>query len=105
MKACSRCANPRPCKDHPDHVDRRKNANDRGYTSKWHRYSKAYLKRHPFCAIRGERCAIIATCTDHVLPHRGDMVLFWDETNHQPACETCHNRKSQSERVDPGGFN
>ena len=28
------------------------------------------------------------------IPHRGDMKLFWDESNWQPLCESCHNQKT-----------
>lgn len=30
------------------------------------------------------------TITDHVVPHRGDMVLFWDQAMWQPACDWHH---------------
>lgn len=38
---------------------------------------------------------------DHVRPHRGDPVLFWDTSNWQPLCRTHHSRKTVA--VD-GGF-
>ena len=28
--------------------------------------------------------------TDHIIPHRGDQVLFWDPDNRQPACAWHH---------------
>jgi 5-methylcytosine-specific restriction endonuclease McrA len=31
-----------------------------------------------------------ATVVDHIKPHRGDMVLFWDEANWQPLCANHH---------------
>jgi 5-methylcytosine-specific restriction protein A len=34
---------------------------------------------------------------DHIKPHRGDMTLFWDPNNHQPACDECHNIKTARE--------
>jgi 5-methylcytosine-specific restriction enzyme A len=38
-----------------------------------------------------------ATQTDHVQPHRGDQVLFWDVVNNwQSLCATCGARKSQA---------
>ena len=27
---------------------------------------------------------------DHVVPHRGDRMLFWDSTNWQALCSACH---------------
>ena len=47
---------------------------------------------------------------DHVVPHRGDMTLFWDVANWQSLCATHHNatKKRQESRgtmpgVDAGG--
>jgi 5-methylcytosine-specific restriction protein A len=42
-----------------------------------------------------------ATVVDHIEPHKGDMVKFWDETNHQGLCTPCHNSKTARE---DGGF-
>lgn len=34
---------------------------------------------------------------DHIIPHRGDMKLFWDRSNWQPmASSPCHNSRKQS---------
>ena len=30
---------------------------------------------------------------DYIIPHRGDMRLFWDESNWQALCESCHDHK------------
>ncbi|WP_342664986.1 HNH endonuclease [Shimazuella kribbensis] len=35
-----------------------------------------------------------ATVVDHITPHKGDRELFWDSTNWQSMCSTCHNRKT-----------
>jgi len=49
------------------------------------------------CYVEGH--TTVATLTDHIVPHRGDRTLFWDqEHNWQALCEPCHMRKSQSER-------
>lgn len=34
---------------------------------------------------------------DHIIPHKGNEELFWDETNLETLCATCHNRKSAKE--------
>jgi len=31
-----------------------------------------------------------ATVVDHIIPHRGDKKLFWDQSNWQPLCKHCH---------------
>lgn len=74
----------------------------RGYTNRWARASKLYLKEHPFCERHLERgISRSATVTDHRIPHRGDMRLFWDQDNWQALCKTCHDQKTASE---DGGF-
>ncbi|WP_256371941.1 hypothetical protein [Roseivivax sp. THAF197b] len=38
---------------------------------------------------------------DHVIPHRGDMQLFWDRTNWQALCAHHHNaHKQRQERSE-----
>jgi 5-methylcytosine-specific restriction protein A len=41
---------------------------------------------------RGRR--VIAEVIDHIVAHRGDPQLFWDETNWQPLCKACHDHKT-----------
>jgi 5-methylcytosine-specific restriction protein A len=35
-----------------------------------------------------------ATDVDHVIPHRGNERLFWDEGNWQALCHECHSAKT-----------
>jgi len=35
-----------------------------------------------------------ATVVDHIVPHKGDAVLFWKQSNWQALCRDCHNRKT-----------
>lgn len=89
---------------------------ERGYTYKWQKAREAYLLAHPFCVFclraKGITCTdtseqweqwskvapgmpTMATVLDHAIPHRGDMVLFWDRTNWQGLCATCHSGEKQ----------
>jgi len=43
-----------------------------------------------------ERRDTPATQTDHIVPHRGDMGVFWDPKNWQSLCAECGARKSQA---------
>jgi 5-methylcytosine-specific restriction protein A len=79
----------------------RPSAAKRGYGRAWQTASKAYLRAHPVCAIHGSSCTIEATCVDHVKPHRGDHDFFWDRSNWQAACKSCHDAKTAKE---DGGF-
>jgi predicted kinase len=38
---------------------------------------------------------------DHIIPHKGDYELFWDEGNWQTLCKRCHDVKTATE---DGGF-
>lgn len=75
---------------------RRPNASQRGYDSKWQRESKAFLAlpQNSHCACG---CGRIANMVDHMIPHRGDMRLFWSRSNWQPmASSPCHTSRKQS---------
>ena len=87
------------CPEHsaesPDRL--RGSATERGYDAKWRRARKRFLQRHPLCAnCLSQGIVTPATVVDHIVPHRGDHRLFWDEQNWQPLCKACHDRKTGS---------
>lgn len=84
--------------------ERRGSAHQRGYTKQWSRAAKAFLVEHPICADpfgnHGPRF-VGAECVDHVVPHKGDMDLFWRTDNWQALCIGCNSKKAA---VSEGGF-
>lgn len=72
---------------------RRPSARQRGYDSKWETAAKVFLMEHRKCACG---CGRVADTVDHIVPHRGDMGLFWDRSNWQALAATCHSSKKQS---------
>lgn len=67
----------------------------RGYDGRWQKARKTFLEHHPLCAECQRRGVLTpATVVDHIIPHRGDKTLFWDTTNWQPLCKSCHDRKT-----------
>ena len=77
-------------------------AQERGYTARWQRARRTFLAQHPLCAECERQGRLTgATVVDHVIPHKGDMVLFWDSENWQSLCKTCHDVKTAKE---DGGF-
>ena len=72
-------------------------AEARGYDSRWRKARAAFLQRNPLCneCMKHGRLTP-ATVVDHVIPHRGDQKLFWDEDNWQALCKSCHDRKTGS---------
>jgi 5-methylcytosine-specific restriction protein A len=81
------------------YAPKKRNRHEQGYTNRWARVSKLFLVQHPLCA-ECERNGRLkpATVTDHIIPHRGDQELFWKESNWQPLCVSCHNKKSAGEQ-------
>lgn len=85
----------------------RGSSTQRGYDYRWQKASKLYLKSHPYCVHcearghieRGSKSNPL--CVDHVIPHRGDYALFWDQDNWQSLCKYHHDRKTVQE---DGGF-
>lgn len=79
----------------------------RGYGGRWQRARVTFLANpeNVLCRMCNERGLItLATVVDHVTPHRGDQALFWDTTNWQPLCKTCHDgRKQADDRRTPRG--
>lgn len=81
---------------------RRGSSAARGYDARWQRARIVHLQQEPFCrACRAEGKAVAATEVDHIRPHKGDMVLFWNRNNWQSLCSRCHKRKTVRE---DGGF-
>ncbi|BAP88858.1 transglycosylase [Burkholderiales bacterium GJ-E10] len=82
--------------------ERRGSAAARGYGARWRKARASYLSRHPLCA-ECERLGRLtaATVVDHIVPHRGNRELFWDERNWQALCKPCHDAKTARE---DGGF-
>lgn len=76
--------------------EHRPSARERGYTTQWDKARKGFLAKHPLCVECGAKGATkVATVVDHIVPHRGDKVLFWGRDNWQPLCNRCHNRKTR----------
>jgi 5-methylcytosine-specific restriction protein A len=91
------------CDEHSRlHPEETRSASARGYGRRWQKASKAYLRAHPLCA-ECERAGryVKATVVDHKVPHRGDPALFWDQSNWQPLCKPCHDKKTGSEDSRP----
>ena len=75
----------------------RESVHRRGYGHEWRTARERFLRRNPLCVECLERGKIVpATVVDHIVPHRGDQRLFWDEQNWQPLCKACHDRKTGS---------
>lgn len=102
-RSCGKPACPQlqPC---PEHARRREldrhrgSARARGYDRRWEKARVAWLAQHPLCAACARaQLTAAAALVDHVVPHRGDRLLFWDPDNWQSLCSRCHAAKSARE--------
>jgi 5-methylcytosine-specific restriction protein A len=81
---------------------RRGSSAERGYGAQWQSARVVFLAANPLCRPCSKKTpprVTAATVVDHVVDHKGDQQLFWDQANWQPSCERCHNA-----RVDAGDF-
>lgn len=82
----------------PDSWRYGKSASARGYDSGWRKARATYLRKPDNVCCRACKAMGIYTeaiVVDHVIPHRGDMSLFWDTSNWQPLCIPCHDLKTK----------
>lgn len=73
------------------------------YGKRWQDARKVFLREHPFCAICGKPLAGADAIVDHIKPHKGDLDLFWDQSNWQALCKQCHDSKKQRMERTCGG--
>jgi 5-methylcytosine-specific restriction protein A len=109
------CSNYQPCSEHiKPKVDKgwsrrhdlqRPSSSQRGYGWHWQKYTMGFKKRNPFCIDPQRRHPHKAKRTehvDHIKPVHGlEDPLFWDPSNHQALCASCHGYKTATE---DGGF-
>lgn len=75
----------------------RKNAHRRGYTKKWVKARDRWLAKHPLCVecLKEGKVNNQHLQVDHIIPHRGNMALFWDQSNWQTLCRKHHSEKTR----------
>ncbi|MFH6636532.1 HNH endonuclease [Streptococcus suis] len=74
-----------------------KSTTAKGYNAQWNKARLRYLKVHPLCVQCNAKGRLTkATVVDHITPHRGDQELFWNQTNWQALCKSCHDRKTNT---------
>lgn len=62
----------------------------------WKRLRSAHLAQQPLCAFcLRQEVVTEAAVVDHVNPHKGDEALFFDASNLQSLCKSCHDSIKQ----------
>ena len=89
----------RYCEEHaPMHRHDVKGTKEKGYDRRWCAARTRFLKVQPLCVKCLERGRLEkAAVVDHIVPHRGDRELFWNENNWQALCKSCHDTKTMTE--------
>lgn len=67
-------------------------------TSRWRKYRKYFLMQHPICVDCKKNGQLVpSSVVDHIIPVScgGN---FWDKSNHQALCLSCHQSKSAKEK-------
>lgn len=100
---CPELTSDRYCDKHKKDIDNGYNKTNRPFkylynTSRWKTLRKQFLQEHPLC----EKCkkngvVNAAEVVDHIKPHEGNQILFWDEINWQALCKCCHDKKTAKE--------
>jgi len=73
----------------------RNTSNERGYIYRWQKARKIFLNQHPLCAVcQSNGQVTVASVVDHIIPHKGNEALFWDESNWQSLCKFHHDQKT-----------
>jgi 5-methylcytosine-specific restriction protein A len=66
-------------------------------SARWTKGRLRHLTKHPlcrYCELQGR--VTEAAVVDHVVPHKGDERLFFDESNWQSLCKPCHDQVKQA---------
>jgi 5-methylcytosine-specific restriction enzyme A len=73
------------------HDQRRGTATSRGYGVEWQRARLQHLSVNPLCVCCLANGVVEpATMVDHVIPHKGNMNVFWNSADWQSLCDWCH---------------
>ncbi len=68
------------------------------YDRKWQKARRSFLDRNPLCRhCMDKEIITAANVVDHIKRHEGCLNLFWDQSNWQALCKTCHDRKTAAE--------
>lgn len=69
---------------------------------RWRNLRQAHLEKEPLCRMCHAKGRVrLATIVDHIDPHKGDMVKFYNPRNLQSLCKWHHDSVKQA--MEKGG--
>jgi 5-methylcytosine-specific restriction protein A len=72
---------------------------------RYRRARRRFLAAHPLCVdCKAQGVIEPATELDHILPHRGDVLLFWSTSNWAGRCTRHHREKTWRETLGGRGI-
>ena len=75
-----------------------KSSTERGYGYRWQKARERFLRSNPLCVYCKAKGRVeVANVVDHIVPHRGNQEIFWDESQWQALCKSCHDSTKQKE--------
>lgn len=99
---CPELTSERYCTKHQNEVESKYNKTSRPfkklYNSRWYKLRSQFLLKHPICEeCKRQGTVNAAEVVDHVISHKGNEQLFWDESNWQSLCKHHHDVKTAKE--------
>lgn len=65
-------------------------------SQRWRKLRLFHLNGEPLCRMCADAGLVVsATIVDHIKAHKGDLALFYDQSNWQSLCAPCHNRHAK----------
>lgn len=65
-------------------------------SARWSALRLEVIQAEPFCrACLTVGLRVLTVDVDHIRKHDGDPVRFWDRSNLQGLCKSCHTRKTR----------
>lgn len=71
------------------------------YDWEWQKARRRFLDENPLCVMCLPRF-VAASVVDHKIPHKGNLVLFWDRKNWQSLCKPHHDSTKQRQEATGG---
>lgn len=95
---CNKLVKSGRCEEHQQpQQSQRDPARQRLYGRKWQKRRASHLAAHPWCAhCLSQGIYTPATDVHHVIPHRGDVNIFWSSPL-ESLCHSCHSKETARE--------